>query len=188
MSRPLLLSLLSLSALLAACTHVGPPTPTGLPPVTKASAAVVRPAPDLSFQTPSGNKTLAQLKDHPVVLLLGDRTSRSRVKEQTDLLESFYSKLSARKVIFLSAFTNPVDYEVKSNIPFTPVRNPQATFNAFKQLAQTSDQSAKAPAIAIIGPDGNVDYLGEKILTGERVREILLNNHSVQNKSRRPVE
>ena len=41
---------------------------------------------------------------------------------------------------------------------------------------------------AIIGPDGNVDYIGEKILSGERVREIILNNHSVQTKSRRPLD
>lgn len=185
MSRPLLLAA---ATLLAACTHVAPSTPVGLPPVTKASASVVRPAPDLSFPTPAGNKTLAQLRGQPVVLLLGDNASRSRVKEQTELLESFYSKLAARKVLFLSAFTNPADHEVKSNIPFTPVLQADAAHIAYQQLAKSTDKSAKSPAIAIIGPDGNVDYLGEKILSGERIREIILNNHSIQTKSRRPVE
>jgi hypothetical protein len=185
MSRPLLLTA---ATLLSACTHVGPATPVGLPPVTKASASVVRPAPDLTFQTPAGNKNLAQLRGQPVVLLLGDSASRSRVKDQIELLESFYPKLAARKVLFLSAFTNPSDHEVKSNIPFTPALQPEAALNAYQQLALTSDKAAKKPAIAIIGPDGNVDYIGEKILSGERVREIILNNHSVQTKSRRPVE
>jgi hypothetical protein len=64
----------------------------------------------------------------------------------------------------------------------------EAAIAAYQQLAQSTDQSAKSPAIAIVGPDGNVDYLGEKILSGERIREIILNNHSVQTKSRRPVE
>lgn len=185
MSRPFILTL---ATLLTACTHVAPPTPTGLPAVTKASGAVVRPAPDVSFQTPSGNKTLTQLRGHPVVLLLGDRASRSRVRDQIQLLEPFYSKLAARRVVFLSAFTTASDAQVKSNIPITPVHDADSALNAYLQLARNSDKSAKPPAIAIIGPDGNVDYIGEKILSGERMREIILNNHSVQTKSRRPVE
>ena len=147
-----------------------------------------RPAPDLSFSTPSGTRSLSQLRGQPIVLLLGEKASRSQVKDQAQLLESFYSKLAARKVLFLSAFTHPSDHEVRSNIPFTPVTHADATLNAYRQLAQRSDSSAKTPAIAIIGPDGNVDYIGEKILSGERVREIILNNHSVQTKSRRPLD
>jgi peroxiredoxin len=185
MNRP---SLLAALALLSACTHVGPPTPTGLPPVTQPSASVVRPAPNLSLATPSGTKTLAQLRGQPVVLLLGDSASRSRVKDQSKLLEASYSKLAARKVLFLAAFTNASDQQVQSNIPFALVQQPEATLNAYTQLAQQSDKSAKTPAIAVIGPDGNVDYIGEKVLSGERIREIILNNHYLQTQSRRPVE
>ena len=91
-------------------------------------------------------------------------------------------------MIFLSAFTDPTDNQVRSNVPFTPVEDPLATIASYKALAQASTGSPQTPTVAIIGPDGNVDYIGEKLLSGERVREIMLNNHSVQTKSRRPIE
>lgn len=177
-----------LLASITACTHQAPPSLTTLPPVTKASATVVRPAPDLTFRSANSTKSLSSLRGHPILLLLGDKASRSRVTDQAQLLEGFYSKLAARKMIFLSAFTDPTDNQVRSNVPFTPVEDPLATVASYKALAQASTGSPQTPTVAIIGPDGNVDYIGEKLLSGERVREIMLNNHSVQTKSRRPIE
>jgi hypothetical protein len=66
---------------------------------------------------------------------------------------------------------------VKSNIPFVVANNGAAVASAYGTHGDF--------ALAIIGRDGNLDYVTDKVRTGQRVRDVIINNYSVQAATRK---
>lgn len=154
-------------------------TPTGdnTPPVPKQKTQTIRPivrmTPDVSFPAEgSRTRTLRSLRGQPVVILLADTPRNKRFRKQIRFIEPIYSDLAARKAVFIAGFTKAGEGPVQSNVPFTVTKNGPAVASVFG-----ADPDF---AIIIIGPDGNVDYQTDKVISGNRVRDVMQNTFTIQ--------
>lgn len=142
-----------------------------------APTAVVRPASDFAFPT-AGNKnaTLKSLRGQAVVLIVADSAKEGAVKKQVRFLESIFQQFAGKQVVFAAALKNP-EPALKSNIPFAIVNNGAAVASSYGVNGDFN--------IVIIGKDGNVDYQTDKVLRGERVRDVVQNSFAVQAAARK---
>jgi len=145
--------------------------------VSPAQARVVRPAPDFSWIDYNGKTAeLKSLRGQAVVVLIApsprDRTFRSQVGQ----LQRAYQRFAAAKLVCFAAFTSEGGV-IKSNIPFvTAADGPRVAFLY---------EITKGFAIAIIGPDGNLDCLSRKVMPAQRLLDIMNANFEVQQGFRR---
>lgn len=132
-------------------------------------AEVVRPAPDFAWEGAGGTtKSLKSLRGQPVVLLIADSARSGRLRSQIDRLEELYRFYSARGVVFAVALRSEAR-PLKSDIPFVEARSGADVAGRYGV--------ERGFSIAIIGPDGNVDYITDQVLPGERVRDVVNNSY-----------
>ncbi|MEQ1861054.1 MAG: redoxin domain-containing protein [Chthoniobacteraceae bacterium] len=142
-----------------------------------APANVVRKAPDFSWPgAGSKSRSLRSLSGQPVVLVIAASPRSGAFRKQTDWLEKTYSQLAAKGTVFIAAFREG-EGPVKSNIPFVVANNGGAVASAYGVEGDF--------ALVIIGKDGNVDYQTDKVRTGERVRDVIINNFELQAATRK---
>ena len=101
-----------------------------------------------------------------------DRALRSQMSQ----LRGYYEKLAVHGLIAFAALTSEPG-RIPSNIPFVFVNDPVGTAAAY--------DVKQGFAIAVIGPDGNLDCISTKPLPGQRVLDLVQNNASVQARLRR---
>lgn len=142
-----------------------------------AAANVVQRAPDFSWPG-AGNKvrSLRSLHGHPVVLVIASNPRNGTFRKQIDWLKENYTELAAKGAIFIAAFRQG-EGPVKSDIPFVVANNGDAVANAYGVQGDF--------ALVIIGKDGNVDYQTNKARTGQRVRDVIINNYEMQSSTRK---
>ncbi len=135
-------------------------------------ARVVRPAPDFSWATSAGAaKSLKSLEGQPVVLLIAPSPRNRKFRKQLKELESDYQRLASKGLVCFAAFTEEGG-AVGSNIPFVVVADgPRVGFLY---------EIPTGFATAIIGPDGNLDYLTDNVVDAQRVIDVMNNNASRQ--------
>lgn len=140
-------------------------------------ANVVRKAPDFAWPG-AGNKSrsLRSLKGQPVVLVIADTPRNGAFRKQVKWLNQTYSQLAARGTIFIAAFREG-EGPVKSDIPFVVATNGASVASAYGVEGDF--------ALVVIGRDGNVDYQGSEVRTGERIRDVILNNYEAQAATRK---
>lgn len=142
-----------------------------------AEARVVRPAPDFAWLDYAGKtQSLKTLAGQAVVVLIApsprDRTFRAQVGQ----LQKAYQRFAAAKLVCFAAFTTEGG-TIHSNIPFVPVADgPRAAFVY---------EVSKGFAIAVIGPDGNLDYLSTKVIPAQRLLDLMNANFQVQDAMRK---
>ena len=66
---------------------------------------------------------------------------------------------------------------IRSNIPFVLAANPAAVSSAYGVSGDF--------AVFVIGKDGNIDALSERVLPGQRIIDIINNSFVVQHDNRR---
>jgi hypothetical protein len=66
---------------------------------------------------------------------------------------------------------------VQSDIPFIVANNGSGVASAYGVNGDFG--------VAIIGKDGNLDYVTQKLQTGERVRDVIINNFEPQVEGRK---
>ena len=148
----------------------------GVPPAL--NAEVVRRAPPFAFSSATGARTLAGLKGQPVVLLLAKSAKTGAFRKQLKYLQPVFNVCASRGTVFAAAITAN-DGAVPSDIPFVNVANAPAVAAAYGMRGDF--------LIAIIGPDGNLDLVSDKVQPGLRVVEVINNSFEVQNKVRREI-
>jgi hypothetical protein len=148
-------------------------------PLANSPAAVVRPAANFGFPG-AGNKTqtLAGLRGQAVVLLISRSPRQRAFRRQLRHLEEIYQQFASKQVVFIAALREGAG-PISSNIPF-------AVANSGSEVAAAYGAD-EAFQIVIIGRDGNVDYQTSKVLTGNRVRDVIQNAFPVQNQARQPA-
>ena len=140
--------------------------------LASASAAVVRLAPE--FTIPAiGNKSrsLTSLRGQPVVLVIARSPRAGDFKKQAKNLAEIYQQFASKQVVFVAAFSEEPGV-IKSNIPFSVAENGPAVAGAYGVTDKFQ--------VVIIGRDGNVDYQTRKVLSSERVRDVIQNSFAVQ--------
>jgi peroxiredoxin len=144
---------------------------------SSASANVVRSAPDFSWPG-AGNKarSLRSLRGQPVVLVIAPSPRDGAFRKQVEWLKKTYSQLASKGTIFIAAFSQSEEGQIKTDIPFVIANNGPAVASAY---------SAQGFQLVVIGKDGNVDYSTEKVRTPERIRDVIINNFEMQASSRK---
>jgi hypothetical protein len=142
-----------------------------------APANIIRNAPDFSWPGAGNkNRSLKSLRGQPVVLVIADSPRNGDFRKQLKWLKKTYSELAAKGTVFIAAFRNG-EGPVKSDIPFVVANNGAAVASAYDVSGHFG--------LAIIGKDGNLDYVTNQVRTGERVRDVIINNFVPQNASRK---
>lgn len=140
-------------------------------------ANVVQRAPDFTWPG-AGNQTrsLKSLHGVPVVLVIASNPKNGNFRKQVAWLKETYSHLAAKGTIFIAAFREG-DGPVKSDIPFVVANSGASVASAYNMTGDF--------ALVIIGKDGNVDYQTNKVRSGQRVHDVIINNFEIQNSTRK---
>ena len=136
-------------------------------------AAVVRLAPELSWEGTGGRPhPLKQLRGQPVVLLIAPSTETKAFRKQVAHIEKNFLGFSARKTVFIVAFTAQAG-RVESNVPFITAQNGAAVAAAYG--VKDGDLT-----VAVIGPDGNVDLQADEPVPSQRILDVINNTFTAQ--------
>jgi hypothetical protein len=148
--------------------------------IQTASARVVRPAAEFAWLDSYGKmRDLKSLRGQAVVVLIAPSPKDWTFRSQVGQLQKAYQRFAAAKLVCFAAFTTEGGV-IKSNIPFvTAADGPRVAFVY---------EITKGFAIAIIGPDGNLDYLSTKVVAAQRILDIMNANFEVQQDFRRDQE
>lgn len=142
------------------------------------SAAVVRPSPDIAWVNPSGKlETLKAFKGQPVVVLIAPSPRSWAFRAQVGQLIKMYERYAAAKAVFIAAFTQEQGV-IRSNIPFVVAADgPKVAFEY---------QTGEKFGFAVIGRDGNLDYVTQRVIPAQRLFDIIGASFVPQESMRRP--
>ena len=140
-------------------------------------AEVPRSVPDFTWTDSSGAaKKSRDLRGRPLVVLIAPKPSQWTFRSQVGQLNKIYQRLAAEGLVCVAAFSEESGV-VRTNIPFLTVpdgANTAAAFNVTKGFA-----------IAVIGRDGNIDSIGDRVLPAQRILDIINNSYAKQKMLRR---
>ena len=140
-------------------------------------AEVVRPAPAFPWIDSTGKaKNSRDLRGQPLVVLVADSPNHRLFRAQVGQLQKTYERFAAAGLLCIAAFSREPG-TIRSNIPFLTVPDGAATAAAFDTPAGFS--------ISVIGEDGNLDYIGNRVLPAQRIYDIIDNSFARQKKLRR---
>ena len=145
--------------------------------LVSAEARVVRPAPEFSWVDFTGKaRDIKSLRGQAVVVLIAPSPRDWTFRSQVGQLQKAYQRFAAAKLVCFAAFTGEGGV-IRSNIPF--VTAPDGPRVAFVY------EITRGFAIAIIGPDGNLDSLSTKVIPAQRLLDTMNANFQVQEQMRR---
>jgi hypothetical protein len=140
-------------------------------------AEVIRPAPNFSWIDSAGkSKSAKDLRGRPVVVLVAESPRQWAFRSQIGQLQKIYQRFAAEGLVCVAAFSREPGV-IRSNIPFITVPDNSATAAAF--------DTATGFSISIIGMDGNLDYVGNRVVPAQRIHDILDNSFAKQKLLRR---
>ena len=146
-------------------------------PLGAREESVVNAAPAFAGGGSVGRRiTLASLRGKPVILVFASSPSDREFRKQMSEFKGSYERLAAQGMISFAAITS-FQGRIPSNIPFILVDDPSPVASAYGV--------GSGFAIAVIGPDGNLDCLSLKPLPGQRILDLVNNNAARQTEMRR---
>jgi hypothetical protein len=145
--------------------------------VTTLRAEVVRSAPDFLWIDSTGKaKPAKELRGRPLVVLIAESPRQWAFRSQVGQLQKIYQRFAADGLICIGAFSTGPGV-IRSNIPFLTVPDGPATATAF--------DTAQGFSISIIGMDGNLDYVSNRVVPAQRIYDIIDNSFAKQKLLRR---
>ncbi len=145
--------------------------------LSSAAAEVVRRAPDFTWLKSGNNRaSLVSLRGQPVVLVVAPSPRYGKFRKQAKELQKTYQLLGNDKAVMVAAFTEEPGV-IRSNIPFALAANPAAVVQAYGIAGDF--------AVFVIGRDGNLDEISDRVLPGQRVLDIINNSFVAQRDNRR---
>ncbi len=141
-------------------------------------AGVVRPAPPFTFGGAGGKNSLGSLRGQPVVLVIAQSGNTKALRSQLKSLKNIFHDCASRGAVFIAALADGGG-TVPSDIPFAIASNGAAVAGAYGMRGDF--------LIAVIGRDGNLDFITSEPVPGARVFEVIKNNFDVQEKARREL-
>jgi hypothetical protein len=137
---------------------------------------VVRPAPDFAIAGVAKGTSLKSFRGQAVVLVVTRRVRDKEFRATLSRLRDVYAQFTTEKVVFVAAIEEGDD-TIPSNIPFVLAADPA-------QVAADYGVTSRF-AIAVIGTDGNLDFITTRIVAGERIRDMVYNNYESQSAARK---
>lgn len=140
-------------------------------------AEVVRPAPDFVWLSSNASgKSLKSLRGQPVVLVVAESPRQWIFRAQVGQLKKVYQLLGNQQMVAVAAFTREPG-AIRSNIPFVLAADPAYVSSIYGVEGNF--------AVFVIGKDGNIDALSDKVLPGQRIIDIINNSFVVQRDNRK---
>lgn len=140
-------------------------------------AEVVRPAPDFSWVDSTGkSKPAKELRGRPLVVIIAESPRQWAFRSQVGQLQKIYQRFAAAGLVCVAAFSQEPGV-IRSNIPFLTVPDGPTTAAAF--------DTAQGFSISIIGMDGNLDYVSNRVVPAQVIHDILDNSYAKQKLLRR---
>ena len=137
-----------------------------------------RPAPDFVLLGPGNHAVQSkQFRGQPVVILVAASPESPELRKEADRIEHLYLDLSARRAIFVAAFTAGNGARVASNVPYIVAENGAAVARAY-------GVAGAGFAVIVIGVDGNVDMVSTQVEAAQRILDVINNNGSIQASNR----
>jgi hypothetical protein len=150
---------------------------TSKPGPTSPIPSVPRPAPDFLWSGVNGKvRRLRDVRGHPVVLIFAENPSQKMFVKQIKELNRRSKQLAIQYALFFVAFTRETGLVTGTDIPFVILPDPGSVADAYR----VGDFG-----IAVISPDGNVDYATDHVITGQRVLDVIVNSYAAQVHARR---
>jgi len=144
---------------------------------TAPNPSIPRPAPDFLWSGVNGKvRRLRDLRGHPVVLIFAENPNEREFIKQIKELNRRSKQLATQYTLFFVAFTRETGLVTRTDIPFVILPDPGSVADAYR----VGDFG-----IAIISPDGNVDYATDHVITGQRVLDVIVNSYAAQVHARR---
>jgi hypothetical protein len=138
---------------------------------------VPRPAPEFLWASVNGKvKRLKDVQGQPVVIIFATDPEQKEFKKQVKNITKFYKSMAERKALFFVAFTRETGVITGSDVPFVVLPDPGSAADAYR----VGDFG-----IAVIGPDGNLDYATDKIIPGNKIISVMDNSYAIQSQERR---
>jgi peroxiredoxin len=138
---------------------------------------VPRPAPEFLWSGVNGKvRRLRDLRGHPVVLIFAENPNQKMFIKQLKELNRRSKQLASRYTLFFVAFTKETGVITRTDIPFVILPDPGSVADAYR----VGDFG-----IAVISTDGNVDYATDRVITGQKVLDVILNSYPTQVQARR---
>jgi hypothetical protein len=139
---------------------------------TYRAPSVPRPAPEFLWSGVNGKvRRLREVRGHPVVLIFAENPSQKLFIKQIKELNRRSKQLATQYTLFFVAFTRETGLVTRTDIPFVILPDPGSVADAYR----VGDFG-----IAIISPDGNVDYATDHVITGQRVLDVIVNSYAAQ--------
>ena len=156
---------------MAAETATAAPKPK--PAETPKAPAVVHPTPDFAW-VGAGNKAypLKNLRGQPLVILVAPSPDAKGLRQEAGRIQDLYLQFSARKTVFLAAFTAQTG-RVASNVPYAIAANGASVAAAY-------GVNPGGFSVIVVGPDGNVDMVSQRVEGAQRLLDIINNNGQTQ--------
>jgi AhpC/TSA family protein len=176
------MKVLSVGTIAMGALFICPALPAKPRPSPNTSAAVpangvVRPAPEFAWSSVTGKvRRLRDLRGQPVVLIFATGPTAKDFHKQVKEITRRYRQLAERNALFFVAFTKETGLITRSDVPFVVLPDPVSVADEYR----VGDFG-----IAIIGPDGNLDYATDRIVPGQRILDVIDNSFRVQAQQRR---
>ncbi len=141
------------------------------------SAEVVQPAPDIQWINASGGRQgLSALKGQPILVVVAPSPRSWAFRSQVGQLQKMYQRFAAGRLVCVAAFTSEPGL-IRSNIPFLVAADgPRVAYDF---------QMGERFGLALIGPDGNVDYVTDRVQSAQRIFDVINNSYVPQSRLRR---
>jgi hypothetical protein len=135
------------------------------------------PAPEFLWSGVNGKvRRLRDVRGHPVVLIFAENPNQKLFIKQIKELNRRAKQPTARYTLFFVAFTRETGAVTRTNIPFVILPDPGSVADAYR----VGDFG-----IAVISPDGNVDYATDRVVTGQKILDVIVNSYQAQVQARR---
>jgi hypothetical protein len=121
-------------------------------------------------------RRLRDVRGHPVVLIFAENPNQKQFIKQVKELNRRSKQLASRYTLFFVAFTKETGLVTRTDIPFVILPDPGSVADGYR----VGDFG-----IAVISTDGNVDYATDRVITGQKVLDVILNSYSAQVQARR---
>ena len=140
-------------------------------------ANVPRPAPEFLWASVNGKvRRLKDVRGQPVVLIFATDPQQKEFKKQVKNINRVFKGLAERNALFFVAFTKETGLITGSDVPFVVLPDPLAAADLYR----VGDFG-----IAVIGPDGNLDYATDRIVPGIKIVNVMDNSYAIQSQERR---
>ena len=140
------------------------------------TVTVPRPAPEFLWASVNGKvRRLKDVRGQPVVLIFATDPQQKEFRKQIKNIDKVYRGFAQRNALFFVAFTKETGVITGSNVPFVVLPDPLTTADAYR----VGDFG-----IAVIGPDGNLDYATDRVIPGIKIINVMDNSYAIQTQER----